>query len=61
MLHDPPLIVVLLILQIFIYKLIYAIIMGGVFHKKHVSFITFEVYMYMFKNSNLLCLKKDSQ
>ena len=45
MLHDPSLIVVLLILQIFIYKLIYAIIMGGVFHKKHVSFITCEVYM----------------
>ena len=30
-----------------IYKLIYAIIMGRVFHKTFVSFITFEVYMYI--------------
>ena len=39
------------------YELIYAIIMGGVFHETFVSFITFEVYM--FKDSNLLCWKED--
>ena len=39
-------------------KLIYAIIMGGVFHESFVSFITFEVYV--FKVSNLLCWKEES-
>ena len=32
--------------------------MGGVLHETFVSFITFEVYM--FKDSNLLCLKEES-
>ena len=32
--------------------------MGRVFHKKHLCFITFEVYM--FKDSNLLCWKEES-
>ena len=40
------------------YKLIYAIFMGGVFHETFVSFKTFEVHM--FKVSNLLCWKEDS-
>ena len=32
--------------------------MGGVFHETFVSFIFFE--LYKFKNSNLLCWKKES-
>ena len=54
MLHDPP----SPNCCRFIYKLIYAIIMGGVFHETFVSFTTFEVYM--FKDSNLLCWKEES-
>ena len=46
MLHDPP----FPNCCRFIYKLKYAITtcMGRVFHERFVSFITFEVYMYMF-------------
>ena len=55
MLHDPPLIVVLFA---DFHRLIYAIIMGGVFHETFVSFITFDVYM--FKDSKLLCWKEES-
>ena len=34
----------------------FIIFMGGVFHETFVSFVTFEEYM--FKDSNLLCLKE---